>query len=142
MKDAPLWETAGLLLVLGLMAVPLTAVTRDRTVEVEPAIEETLAHGDVSTVVQVRSAHPFQSLVLRRDEEVLGRLEGPATEGEFTCLVHGEEDWLVLEAVLKDGDELTALGIEMWPEGLPTVERTFWGRGALVEELQIRWLDE
>lgn len=143
MKDAPLWETAGLLVVLGLMAIPLAALTRDRG---EPAdevvVEEPSEHGHVETLVQVRTAHPFQFVEIRRDDEVLGRLEGPATEGELTCRLDGEEDWIVIEAGLAERDDLTALGIEFWPEGLPTVEETFWGSGRLVEELQIRWLDE
>ena len=97
MKDAPLWETAGLLVVLGLMAIPLAALTRDRG---EPAdevvVEEPSEHGHVETLVQVRTAHPFQFVEIRRDDEVLGRLEGPATEGELTCRLDGEEDWTSL----------------------------------------------
>ena len=142
MKDAPLWETAGLLVVLGVMAIPLAAVTRDHAPPRKADVVETPDHGWVETLVQVRSAHPFEYLELRRDDPVLGRLEGPATEGEFTCQLGGEEDWVVIEAELAGGDDLTAIAIELWPEGLPTVERTFWGSGRLVEELQIRWLDE
>jgi hypothetical protein len=142
MKDAPVWETAGLLAVLGLMAIPLAAVTREQPRPAEPEAVTVAAHDMVETVVRVRAAHPFQSLELRRDSEVLGRLEGPATEGEFTCRLNGDEDWVVIEADLAEGDALTAFGIEFWPEGLPTVEETFWGRGRMVEELQIRWLDE
>ena len=86
MKDAPLLETAGLLAVLGMMAIPLAAVTRERALPALAAMVEPSEHGLVETLVQVRSAHPFQYFELRRDEEVLGRLEGPALEGEFTCL--------------------------------------------------------
>ena len=143
MKDAPLWETAGLLMVLGLMAIPLAAVTRDREVPgASDFVEEPVEHGFVATLVQVRSAHPFEYVELRRDGKVLGRLEGPAVEGEFTCQLDGTEDWIVIEAGLEDRDDLTALGVEFWPEGLPTYEETFWGRGEVVEELQIRWLNE
>lgn len=144
MKDAPLKECIGLLVVLGLLALPLVGLTGNRSTaeSVEVPEEETSGHEKVFTLVKIRAAHEFQQVVLKSEGEIIGRLTGPAREGEIECQLDSEEAWLVLEAALDENSGQTAVALEFWPEGLPAKEKTFWGEGKVVEELQLRWLDE
>ena len=143
MKDAPLRETIGLVVFLALLALPLTLLTGGTKVEQTPSsLGGDADEQRVAATVSVRAAHEFEEVILRRDGEELGRLEGPAKEGEIECLLGAEEDWLRVEVSLVEKENVTAVALEFWPEGLPTVERTFWGEDRIVEEVKVRWLDE
>ena len=93
MKDAPLREALLLLVGLACVAWPLSLVIGQPSSAVSQVVAIQSADGDWVTDVQVKAAHEFAWMELRREEQVLGRVEGPAVEGEFECLLaqHGED---------------------------------------------------
>lgn len=138
MKDAPLREGIILLSGLALLAIPLSLVTGQAEV---PAGELVAIETEESWVtdVNVTAAHEFVWMELRRAEEVIGRIEGPTTEGEFECLVakHGER--LVVAAQFVEEAPETALKVELWAGAMPDVVLNFWGEDKLLEEVEVKF---
>lgn len=137
MRDAPLRECLLLLAGLGLLAWPLALVTARPTKSVAEVVATETAEGLLVTDVLVRSAHHFEWFELRRGEEVLGRLQGPALEGEFECELLPHGDKLVVAAAFEPESPETALQIELWAGSMPEFVRNFWTRGELQEEVEI-----
>ncbi len=139
MKDGPLREGALLLTGLGFLTIPLLFVTgqpkanRSQLVTVEASVDSWVAD------VEVISAHPFLWMELRKGEEVLGRLEGPVREGEFECEVAKKGELLVVAASYSEEIPETALQLKIWASSYPPNQFTFWGRGELVEEREVRF---
>lgn len=124
---------------LSLLTVPLCLVTgqakpnRSQLVTFEKDEEHWV--GDV----EVRSAHPFQWMELRQGEEVLGRVDGPESEGEFECELAKKGELLVIAASYPPGTPETALEVEFWVGSFPEIRHTFWGEGELIEEVEVRF---
>ena len=141
MKDGPLREGLILLAGLGLLAWPLSLVTGSPGKVASQAllVDTRGAEDSWVTDVEVRSAHPFQWVELRRGDEVLGRLEGPNREGEFECLLPNHGDLLTVEAQYPEGTPETALEVQLWPGSLPELKFTLWGEGRLLEQVEAKF---
>ena len=139
MKDGPLRE--GILLVagLGLLAVPLAMVTGQPKPARSQLVSPEASPDAWAADVEVRSAHPFQWMELRRGKTVLARVEGPASEGEFECPVAKKGELLVVAASYPAGTPETALQVQLWASSFPEIEHTFWGEGELVEEIEVKF---
>ena len=141
MKDAPLRE--GLLLVGGLacLAWPLSMMTGKPAPVPSRLVVAQVVAGDWVTDVQVKAAHEFTWMELRRGEEVLGRVQGPTREGEFECLLAEQGEDLIVAAEFDDDTPETALQVQLWPASLPEVELNFWAEGDLLEEVTIQFYE-
>jgi hypothetical protein len=139
MKDAPLREGLFLLAGLALLAWPLSLVTGKAEARAGGTVAIQSAEGEWVTDVSITTAHPFDWIELRRGEEVLGRIEGPATSGEFECLLSEHGDVLLVESSFPEGTPLTALQVQLWPGSLPEVNFTIWTQGVFVEEVEVKF---
>lgn len=137
MRDAPLRECLLLLAGLGLLAWPLALVTARPGRATSQVITPVTVDGSLVTDVIVRSAHPFEWFELRRGEEVLARIGGPALEGEFECLLSPHNERLIVAAAFGEDCPETALKIELWAGAMPEFFRNFWAQGDLLEEVEI-----
>lgn len=139
MRDAPLREAFFLLIGLCLLAVPLyLIIEKEETVE-RAVVEIESEGGEWVMDVEVASAHAFDWMELRRGEEVLGRIEGLTTEGEFECLLARHGGMVTLAASYPEGTPETAMRLQLWAGSLPEVAFTVWGEGGLLEELEVKF---
>jgi len=141
-RDAPLPETAILLLGLALLAWPLHRLTADPPAAAPADDPPAASATTVPCTLEVRAAHPFDSLVITRDGETWGELAGPAREGELGGELLVADELLVARVRFPEGTPTTAVRLSFWPEGLPTHERTLWGEGELVATLEPLLADE
>lgn len=137
MRDAPLRECLLLLAGLGLLAWPLALVTARPTKTSAEVVATETEEGSLVTDVMVRSAHRFEWFELRRGEAVLGRIQGPALEGEFECELLPHGDKLLVAASFSPESPETALQLALWAGAMPEFGRTFWTQGALLEEVEV-----
>ena len=137
MRDAPLREGLILLAGLGLLAWPLSLVTGKAERGTGQTVAMQTETNEWVTDVEVLSAHDFEWVELRRGEEVLGRVEGPAKEGEFECHLAEHGEILIVAAAYPEGTPETALQWKLWPGSLPEVVFTKWVEGELLEEVEV-----
>ena len=139
MRDAPLREGLILLAGLGLLAWPLSLVTGKAEAQSEDTVALQSEQNEWVTDVEVLSAHEFDWVELRLGDEVLGRVEGPAKEGEFECLLPEHGGVLIVAAGYPEGTPATALQWRFWPGSLPEVTFTNWVEDKLLEEVEVRF---
>ena len=124
---------------LGLLAWPLSLVTGKPKAQPRDTVVLQSEGNEWVTDVSILSAHPFEWVEIRRGEEVLGRVEGPATGGEFECLMAEHGELLLIESRYPEGTPETALRVQLWPGSLPEVNFTIWGPGVFTEEVEVKF---
>ncbi len=139
MKDAPLREGFLLLGGLGLMAWPLASVTGEPASPAEAVVAIQSSDGQWFTDVELQAAHDFSYAELRIGDRVLGRVTGPAREGEFECQLPTHGGVVTVVASFPEGTPETALKVRLWPGSLPENVFTLWGEGELLEELELNF---
>lgn len=139
MKGNPLRDTFLLLLVLATLAFPLWKVTTAKAVEASTgdivASAAAPEGGRLPMDVLVRSAHVFTNAKITIGGEAY---ELAADEAITLSYAPGEILELTLEATWPEETPETALLLIIEPDGLETIERTFWGEGEIFEDLNIR----
>ncbi len=137
MKDGPLREGILLLAGLSLLSVPLSLVTGQRKPEPSQLVVVEASEDAWVADIEVRSAHPFQWVEFRKGSEVLARLDGLVSEGEFSCELAKQGERFVVAASYPPDTPETALKVQLWVGSFPEKEFTFWGKGMLVEEVEV-----
>lgn len=139
MIDAPLRETVLLLAGMATLSVPLIWVTADRGTAAPRDEPSAIPPDGIRSDIEVVSAHPLEWLQLSRqsDGEVIGRLEGPFTFGEFEAELPLGGEGLLVSAKWSEGAPRSALRVELLPDGFPTVSKSFWGRGQLQQTWEV-----
>lgn len=141
MIDAPLRETFLLLAGMAVLALPLFWVTADEVRARPPSPASSSPLEEVRTDIEVECAHPLEwlELVRQSDGQLLGRIEGPFTFGEIEgkLLTSPQGGGLLVSAQWSSGVARSALRIELLPDGLPPVSKTFWGQGQLEQTWEV-----
>jgi hypothetical protein len=143
MRSSPLMMLVLVAAGLALIAVPLTRLTRAERVTGPAFVEagDAAAGERVAVRVAVRFVHEPSEVVVRQDGVVVASLErtGGSGGGEAEArgemrIVTGSEVELEVEAAWPEGTPLTALQVELEPDGHDVRRGTLWVEGAGARE--------
>lgn len=138
MTRSPLFSLSIPLLPLVLLGIPLWVVTRPSSPPQNPRSEEKQNREFIAADLSVVSAHPFLTLSVEIDgqswtfeNDEIQEVQLPRSE-DFSAT-------LLVRASWPEGTPLTALLLELTPEGLEDRSKTLWGETDIIEEIQFQW---
>lgn len=142
--QSPLAGTAGVLIAIGLLAIPLRHLTSHRQASAErvKAVDLT-EQTDVHAVLRLRALSPARSIrVTSEDGATLLDLTDVAageSEHDTRLVLHDESVELLLDADLGDSPSDTALFLTVMPDGRVEQTRYVIGNGTIHEPLRYDW---
>ena len=141
----PLAGTAGVMLGLCLLAIPLRKLTSAQPVKAEIVSEETATKSDKDQtpgILRLKLLSPAKAVSIKTADDIilLGPLdlEAGETEHDVNLPFDGEELDLILEAELGDASD-SAVFLTVMPDGLEGLTRYVIGSGPVSESLNYEW---